>query len=561
MSHLTNASDSQVNGLNSEAENFFSLLRDADQNLWPGCELTKLSLIVLLFHTKCTNKWSNKSFNDLLGILQLAIPNGKCLPKTFVEAKKVIKTLGLGYEKIHACQNNCQLYWKDKANDDNCSICGASRWRMIRGHSSSTRRKKKGIPAKVLRYFPLKPRLKRLFMSKQAATLMRWHEEERIKDGALRHPTDSEAWKSFDSKHPDFSLDSRNVRFGLASDGFNPFGMLSSTYSGWPIILIPYNLPPWLCMKESSFILSLLILGPSGPENQIDVYLQPLIDELKELWEVGIDTYDASRDGSFMLKAALMWTINDFLAYGILSGWNVHGGFACPCCNVETCSRRLKYGRKYCFMGHRRFLEPNHKFRYDKVSFDGTEEFRTTQSRPSGTTVLDQLEEINNFENSQTWKKKSIFFTLPYWKSNLLRHNLDVMHIEKNVFENVYGTLANIEGKSKDNLSARLDLQDLNIRAELHPENRGSNRLYLPPACYALSRDEKKIFYTFLKSIKVPDGYAGNISRSVNVTKGKMFGLKSHDCHILMQQLLPISLRGLLSKNVTAPLFDLCGYI
>nr|CAD1830144.1 unnamed protein product [Ananas comosus var. bracteatus] len=59
MSHLSNASDSQENGSNSEAENFFSLLRDADQNLWPGCELTKLSLILLLFHTKCTNKWNN----------------------------------------------------------------------------------------------------------------------------------------------------------------------------------------------------------------------------------------------------------------------------------------------------------------------------------------------------------------------------------------------------------------------------------------------------------------------------------------------------------------------
>lgn len=109
------------------------------------------------------------------------------------------------------------------------------------------------------------------------------------------------------------------------------------------------------------------------------------------------------------------------------------------------------------------------------------------------------------------------------------------MHIEKNIFENVYGTLANIEGKSKDNLNARLDLQDLNIRVELHPKNRGSNSLYLPSACYAMSRDEKKIFYTFLKNIKVLDGYSEKISRGINVIKGKMFGLKSHDCHILMQ--------------------------
>jgi len=62
----------------------------------------------------------------------------------------------------------------------------------------------------------------------------------------------------------------------------------------WPVILIPYDLPPWLCMKKENFILSLLISGPKGPGNDIDVYLQPLIEELIELWEVGVLTYDAA---------------------------------------------------------------------------------------------------------------------------------------------------------------------------------------------------------------------------------------------------------------------------
>jgi hypothetical protein len=56
------------------------------------------------------------------------------------------------------------------------------------------------------------------------------------------------------------------------------------------------------------------------------------------------------------------------------------------------------------------------------------------------------------------WKKKSIFFRLPYWKDNLLRHNLDVMQIEKNVMDNILGTILDIKGKTKDNLAARLDL-------------------------------------------------------------------------------------------------------
>jgi len=61
--------------------------------------------------------------------------------------------------------------------------------------------------------------------------------------------------------------DSRNVRLGLTADGFNPFGNMST----WPVMLVPYNLPPWMCMKQTPFILSLVIPGPSSPGMDIDV--------------------------------------------------------------------------------------------------------------------------------------------------------------------------------------------------------------------------------------------------------------------------------------------------
>jgi hypothetical protein len=121
-------------------------------------------------------------------------------------------------------------------------------------------------------------------MSQHTASHMRWHANGRTKDGVLRHPIDDEAWKSFDERHPNFALDPRNVRLGLATDGFNHFGTMTSSYSTWPFILILYNLPPWLCMKQQSFILSLLILGPSSLEMDISViYLHSLISKLQEL--------------------------------------------------------------------------------------------------------------------------------------------------------------------------------------------------------------------------------------------------------------------------------------
>jgi len=135
----------------------------------------------------------------------------------------------------------------------------------------------------------------------------------------MRHPTDSPTWKSFDEKYQGFTSDPRNVCLGLASDGFQPFVNSKTSYSIWPVILVPYKLPPDLCMKQSSMILSMLITGPDSPGDALDVYLQPLIEDLRELWEVAVETYDVSSRHHFQLHAALLWTINDFSAYGILS--------------------------------------------------------------------------------------------------------------------------------------------------------------------------------------------------------------------------------------------------
>ena len=120
-------------------------------------------------------------------------------------------------------------------------------------------------------------------MPGQRAKDMRWYIDKRVDDRIMRHPADREEWKEFDLQHLHFALKPRNVRLGLATNGFNIFENMNNNYSMWPIILISYNLPPWLIMKESYFILSLLIPGPHQPRNEIDIYLKSLVDELKEL--------------------------------------------------------------------------------------------------------------------------------------------------------------------------------------------------------------------------------------------------------------------------------------
>lgn len=557
---------------NEDAKKFYRLLKDAQQVLYPGCtKFSKLSFLIKLLHLKCRHGWSNKSFSMLLQLLKDAFPEGETMPSSYYEARKIIQDLGLHYEKIDACPNNCILFWKEYANANQCVKCGASRWMFGMVEDNGTKGVRKKIPMKILRYFPLKPRLQRLYMSSKIASDMTWHEEDRINDGLLRHPADSQAWKKLDELYPSFALEPRNVRLGLASDGFNPFGNMSIAHSTWPVVLVPYNLPPWMSMKKSFFMLSLLIPGPKAPGNDIDVFLKPLIDELKDLWEVGIETYDASRKQNFRLHAAVLWTINDFPAYANLSGWSTKGRWACPSCNKYTCSHYLKHGRKMCYMGHRRFLPMNHRWRNNRTHFDGTKELREKPPQLSGNDVLDQLciserERMKKSGPSKTnkdwlsnWKKKSIFFELPYWKTLLLHHNLDVMHIEKNVCENVLSTLLNIEGKTKDGLKARLDLKEMCIREQLHPIEEG-DRILLPSACYTLSSNEKFKLCEFLKEVKVPDGYSSNISQCVNLKERKISALKSHDYHILMQRLLPLAIRKLLPKDVCEALIELSNF-
>ena len=143
-------------------------------------------------------------------------------------------------------------------------------------------------------------------------------------------------------------------------------------------------------------------------------------------------------------------------------------------------------------MGYHRYLSLDHPWRRSK-KYDGNVETRDAPEMLSEDDILKQLDCLrrvnfgkhpNNVDHKRkhtleelNWSKKSIFFELEYWSQLKLRHNLDVMHIEKNICDNIVGTLLDIEGKSKDTYKARLDLADLKIRVELHLQPHGNKFL------------------------------------------------------------------------------------
>lgn len=267
---------------------------------------------------------------------------------------------------------------------------------------------------------------------------MSWHHENRRDRGILSHPSDGEAWKHFDQTHHTFASEPRNVRLGLCSDGFSPYNRDSRLYSCWPIIVTPYNLPPVMCMKREYMFLIVIIPGPSNPKNEIDVFLQSLIDDLKTLWDEGIQTYDIATKQNFWLRAALLWTINDFPAYGMLSGWSTSGRLGCPICMDDSKAFYLKNGRKIShFDCHRQFLPINHPFRKNRRDFlRGIVRMDVPPRRHSGVQILERLRDIPKvvdfgsvgstpgYGKKHHWTKHSIFWDLLYWKDLLNPHNI-----------------------------------------------------------------------------------------------------------------------------------------
>ena len=165
------------------------------------------------------------------------------MPHNTYESKKIVCPLGLEVEKIHACINDCILYRGEKYENMNaCPICDALRYKIGRddpgdvegGDVEGEPSPRKRVPAKVMWYAPIIPRLKRLFRNKEHAKLLRWHKEDRKEDEMLRHPADGSQWRNIDSEFKDFAADARNLRFGLSTDGLNPLGSRAALIAPGP---------------------------------------------------------------------------------------------------------------------------------------------------------------------------------------------------------------------------------------------------------------------------------------------------------------------------------------
>jgi len=524
------------------AKAFYRIVTSADELVHEKTNHSCMSAVARLLAVKSRYNMPIAEYDDILDIVHELLPPDSKLPDNFYRSRKLLEGLAMPYVKIDVCYNNCMLFYKDNENKEKCDFCKANRYEDGG----------KKIPRKVLRYLPIKDRLQRLFLHPETAKLM--YAPSPSTNGKMVHPCDGEAWQKFDKDNPDFESDRRNVRLAVATDGFTPFNLNAAPYSCWPVFVTPLNLPPGTLLRQEYIFLSLVLPGPKHPGKKLNILMQPLVDELQDLW-VGVNSWDASVKKEFTLRVAYLWSVHDFMAYGDFAGWSTHGRLSCPYgygCKGFT----LRNGHKACWFDcHRKFLPVDHEFRQQANAF--RKNTRVSEEPPSILTGEEMQRHLDRFVGDSdtygklhNWTHALCFRQLPYFHKLLLPHNIDVMHNEKNMAEAIWNTCFDIGDNTKDNVKARLDLAQICNRPSLHLVQRNNGKWDRPRGPFCIGKDDKPTILKWIQDLKFPDAYAANIRRGVNLEQKRVLGLKSHDYHIFIERLLAVVFRGFLPDNV-----------
>ncbi|GJZ58662.1 hypothetical protein Tco_0614478 [Tanacetum coccineum] len=126
------------------------------------------------------------------------------------------------------------------------------------------------------------------------------------------------------------------------------------------------------------------------------------------------------------------------------------------------------------------------------------------------------------------------------------------------MLEAILNTLL-MNDKSKDTAKARQDLQMLGIRSGLWLGQTKNGKCLKPQAAYSFTPENRKKFCQYIKGVKLPDGFGSCFKHKVTDNDTNITGLKSHDCHIMMQRLLPYGLQNYLPDKIAKPIIDLCS--
>ena len=277
---------------------------DYSAPLYPGATITTFQATTMLTSWFSLYPGISKSaFNRLLHVLhEYILPEGNNLPGTYDNAHKNLKRFLTPVKEYHCCVNDCVIYRDSTAgkyaNLERCPVCKEPRYK-----DSNSK-----IPQKRFHHLPLQLRLRRLFGHEVTSQLLQQHQES-VPSNSASSIHNSTAWKEWYAPEGIFQGDKQAVPLGICLDGVNPFSKENVSYSMWPILLFPLNLPDQIRKSSGSMMLAGIIPGPNEPR-EFDPYLDIIVDDILSLNNV--EMYDAHNKSAFKLKTNILLHIFDY---------------------------------------------------------------------------------------------------------------------------------------------------------------------------------------------------------------------------------------------------------
>ena len=270
------------------------------------CQLDAISQVMAL---EAQFNLGKECYDAIMTVFGRFLPKGHVLPPNLYQPDKILRALKMPYEKIYACEKGCVLFRLQYEDLNYCPICNSSRYVLVdNGMGEKTQTK---IPVNVLRYRAIVPRLKCLFMVEEIARQMTWHKTAKRTEldangnVMMVHTSDGEAWKRFDALHKEKwqiqgILESPSAQMGsVCLVRWQPHTVVGPCLSF-------HSMPPGQIMQRKNIFLTLIIPGPNYPGKNMNVYMQPLKDELQQAWDNGLKTYGAFSKENFIMRAWYM---------------------------------------------------------------------------------------------------------------------------------------------------------------------------------------------------------------------------------------------------------------
>ena len=421
------------------------------------------------------------------GLFKLPKPNN--CPKDFTTAKLAIKDFLVPLITYHVCPKDCVIFTGEYSELEECPKCGEKRFKNRKA-------------AKTFKYFPLSPRIARIYQNENLVKLLQAHSS-RQDDGILKDVFDTDRWKkSWFGENGEFKRDT-GCALNFCTDGVNPFKTMHLIYSMWPLMTSILNFP--ISFRKSVGGIMLLGIIPGNGRKEafhLDPYINLVVEELLILSECHV-YYPSYMQAPIEIQAKLLQYVLDFPGISKLLKLPSTGAIkACPWCGVS--GHYCKSFRKTVYLDNRRYLENDNVLRSSKdFAWDTNYEDRQT---PAALTTEEQTERRNEYDILPNDNRKKAFsreygvkgsyalMKLPYHRYH--EHvQPDGMHTIFDVVEHVIAWL----------IGQKSEIQLVSGEEEL----RSAGKRKRSGRTSMLSKDEKVLGNSRCKKLAFPTDYSG----------------------------------------------------